>query len=47
VQPLLERPPLATAGAFGALGLALVLLARSFRRRRQAPRASFPLNRAD
>jgi hypothetical protein len=34
VQPLLERPPLATAGAFGALGLALVLLARPFRRRR-------------
>jgi hypothetical protein len=34
VQPLLERPPIATAGAFGALGLVLVLLARLFRRRR-------------
>lgn len=34
VQPLLERPPLATTGAFGVLGLALMLLARPFRRRR-------------
>ena len=33
VQPLLERPPLVAAGAFAALGLALVLLARPFRRR--------------
>jgi len=34
VQPLLERPPLVATGAFAALGLALVLLARLFRRRR-------------
>lgn len=32
VQPLLERPPLAAAGAFAALGLALALFARLFRR---------------
>lgn len=35
VQPLLERPPLATAGAFGALGLALLLPARLIRGRRR------------
>ncbi|HEY7611128.1 MAG TPA: hypothetical protein VIF14_18015 [Alphaproteobacteria bacterium] len=34
VQPLLERPPLAAAGAFAALGLALVLIGRLFRGRR-------------
>ena len=34
VQSLLERPPLMTAGAFAALGLVLILLARLFRRRR-------------
>lgn len=33
VQPLLERPPIATAGAFGALGLVLVWIGRSGRRR--------------
>lgn len=33
VQPLLERTPLATAGAFAALGLVLLLIARLFRRR--------------
>ena len=33
VQPLLERPPIATAGAFGGLGLALVWLGRRGRRR--------------
>ncbi len=34
VQPLLERPPVATAGAFAALGLVLLLAARLFRWRR-------------
>ena len=33
VQPLLERPPLATAGAFAALGLVLALVARLLSRR--------------
>lgn len=33
VQPLLERPPIATAGAFGILGLVLVWLGRLGRRR--------------
>ena len=33
VQPLLERPPLAAAGAFAALGVVLVLIGRIFRRR--------------
>ena len=33
VQPLLERPPLAAAGAFAGLGLVLVLLGRLFRPR--------------
>jgi hypothetical protein len=34
VQPLLERPPIAAAGAFAALGLALAGLGRLLRRRR-------------
>lgn len=33
VQPLLERTPLAAAGAFGALAFVLLLIARLFRRR--------------
>ena len=33
IQPLLERPPIVTAGAFGALGLVLVWLGRLGRRR--------------
>ena len=33
VQPLLERTPLVTAGAFAALGAVLLLVARRFRRR--------------
>lgn len=32
--PLLLQPPIAAAGAFAALGLALLLIARAFRRRR-------------
>jgi hypothetical protein len=34
VQPLLERVPLATTGAFGVLGLVLIGLGRRGRRRR-------------
>ena len=33
VQPLLERTPLVTAGAFAVLGIVLLLIARRFRRR--------------
>ena len=34
VQPLLERPPIAAAGAFAALGIVLLFLGRLFRGRR-------------
>ncbi len=34
VQPLLERPPIAAAGAFAALAIVLLFIARLFRGRR-------------
>jgi hypothetical protein len=45
-QEMLGWRPIAVSGAFAALGLVLLIIARLFRRRRGAVRASRPLNRA-